>query len=71
MATVTVPQTASALEDLDGTYREWFAAHACSVAVVRPDWYLYGTARDGRELIRLLEKLAQSLQQRQPIYASA
>jgi hypothetical protein len=38
--------------------------------VVRPDWYLYGTARDGRELTALLERLAQSLQ-RQPVHASA
>ena len=39
---------ASALEDVGGTYRAWFAAHSCSVAVVRPDWYLYGTARNGQ-----------------------
>jgi 2-polyprenyl-6-methoxyphenol hydroxylase-like FAD-dependent oxidoreductase len=70
IAAVTVPQTAGALEDVGGTYRAWFAAHACSVAVVRPDWYLYGTARDGRELTALLEQLAGSLQ-RQPAHASA
>jgi hypothetical protein len=70
MAGVTVPQTDGALEDLDGTYRKWFADHSCSAAVVRPDWYVYGTARDGRELRGLLEKLAQSLQH-QPIRASA
>ncbi len=69
IAAVAVPQTAGALEDLDGTYRAWFAAHSCSVAVVRPDWYLYGTAGDGRELTALLDRLAQSLQ-RQPVHAS-
>ena len=65
MAVVSVEPTTGALEDLDGTYREWFATHSCSVAAVRPDWYLYGTARNGRELTALLEQLAQSLQ-RQP-----
>ena len=45
MAVVTMPQTAGALEDLGGTYRAWFTAHSCSLAVVRPDWYVYGTAR--------------------------
>jgi 2-polyprenyl-6-methoxyphenol hydroxylase-like FAD-dependent oxidoreductase len=70
IAAVTVPRTDGALEDLDGTYRSWFAAHSCSAAVVRPDWYLYGTAREGHELTALLEQLAHSLQ-RQPVHASA
>ena len=52
---------AGAFEDVDGRYGGWFAAHACSVAVVRPDWYLYGTARDGRELTELLDRIARSL----------
>ena len=70
MAVVTMPQTADALEDLGGTYRAWFTAHSCSLAVVRPDWYVYGTARNGRELAALLEQLAGSLQ-RQPVQAAA
>ena len=69
-AVVTMPQTAGALEDLGGTYRAWFTAHSCSLAVVRPDWYVYGTARNGRELAALLEQLAGSLQ-RQPVQAAA
>jgi 2-polyprenyl-6-methoxyphenol hydroxylase-like FAD-dependent oxidoreductase len=70
IAVVTVPQTAGALDDVDGTYHAWFAAHSCSIAVVRPDWYLYGMAGDGRELTALLERLAQSLKA-QPVHASA
>jgi 2-polyprenyl-6-methoxyphenol hydroxylase-like FAD-dependent oxidoreductase len=70
IAAVAAAPGAGALEDLDGTYRAWFAAHSCSVAVVRPDWYLYGTARNGRELTALLEKLTQSLQP-QPAHAAA
>jgi hypothetical protein len=65
-----VPQTAGALEDLGGPHLPQFATHSCAVAVVRPDWYVYGTARNGRELTALLEQLAQSLQ-RQPVHASA
>ncbi len=51
----------SGLDDVDGVYAAWFAAHGCTAAVVRPDWYVYGTARDGRELAALLERLEQSL----------
>ena len=40
--------------DLDGTYGAWFDAHGCAAAVVRPDWYLFGSAADGEELNRLL-----------------
>lgn len=29
------------LEDLDGTYRDWFAELETEVAVIRPDFYLY------------------------------
>jgi 2-polyprenyl-6-methoxyphenol hydroxylase-like FAD-dependent oxidoreductase len=61
MAAVAAPLSPGVLEDVDGIYSAWFAAHSCSVAVVRPDWYVYGTARDGQELTALLERLAQSL----------
>jgi hypothetical protein len=62
IATVAAPHTGSSLEDIDGTYAEWFRTHSSSAAVVRPDWYLYGTARDEGELSALLEGLAHSLQ---------
>lgn len=60
-ATVAAIQIAGALEDVDGTYARWFAAYSCSVAVIRPDWYVYGTARDGHELSGLLDRLDRSL----------
>ena len=41
-------------EDLDGTYGAFFASCGCAAAVVRPDWYLYGTATDGAGLRALL-----------------
>jgi 2-polyprenyl-6-methoxyphenol hydroxylase-like FAD-dependent oxidoreductase len=68
--TIAGPQTSGALEDVDGTYARWFAAHSCSVAVIRPDWYVYGTARGGHELADLLDRLARSLKH-QALRASA
>jgi hypothetical protein len=55
------PQGPSCFDDADGAYTEWFTAHGCSAAVVRPDWYVYGTAQDSRKLSALLERLAVSL----------
>ena len=63
-ATVGGTQIAGALEDVDGTYAKWFAAHACCAAIIRPDWYVYGTARDSHELSDLLDRLGQSLKHR-------
>ncbi len=46
---------ATALADLDGTYTTWFDAHGCEAAVVRPDWYLFGTAARGDRLPDLID----------------
>ena len=54
--------SAGSLEDIDGTYAAWFAAHPCQTAIVRPDWYLYGTASDGAQVSALLAQLGRSLQ---------
>jgi 2-polyprenyl-6-methoxyphenol hydroxylase-like FAD-dependent oxidoreductase len=32
--------------DVDGTYHEWFAEMGCTTALIRPDFYVYGTATD-------------------------
>jgi 2-polyprenyl-6-methoxyphenol hydroxylase-like FAD-dependent oxidoreductase len=59
---VTQPQSGTgALEDIDGTYGRWFADHGCAAAVVRPDWYLYGTAENGSQLTALLDQLQLAL----------
>ncbi len=49
------------VEDVDGAYGAWFTDNDCKAVVVRPDWYIYGTARDGDELSGLLEGLDNSL----------
>jgi 2-polyprenyl-6-methoxyphenol hydroxylase-like FAD-dependent oxidoreductase len=61
IAVVTVAEISGCLVDVEGTYRRWFSSHACLAAVVRPDWYVYGTAGNGSGLIALLEKLARAL----------
>lgn len=43
------------LLDSDGTYAAWFDAHGCEAAVVRPDWYLFGTADRGERLPELVD----------------
>ena len=46
-----------ALTDSDGTYVRWFAEHDAKAVVVRPDFYVYGTAHDGPSLCALLSEL--------------
>ena len=53
--------SASEFDDIDGIYSAWFASHGCTAAVVRPDWYVYGTAEGGEGLAALLERLHRSL----------
>ncbi len=55
------PEESSSLMDIDGVYEAWFASHSCLAAVVRPDWYLYGTAGGGETLAALLERLQAAL----------
>jgi 2-polyprenyl-6-methoxyphenol hydroxylase-like FAD-dependent oxidoreductase len=59
---VTLGQSAGDLHDVDDVYAAWFATSSCSAAVVRPDWYVYGTVRDQHELSETLERLSRSLQ---------
>ena len=40
--------------DIRGTYRDWFDQHRCGAVLVRPDWYIYGSAADPLALRRLL-----------------
>ncbi|MFI7706850.1 bifunctional 3-(3-hydroxy-phenyl)propionate/3-hydroxycinnamic acid hydroxylase [Nonomuraea sp. NPDC049480] len=47
--------------DVDGTYREWFAEHGCSAVAVRPDFYVFGTARDTAACRALAHELLDAL----------
>jgi 2-polyprenyl-6-methoxyphenol hydroxylase-like FAD-dependent oxidoreductase len=48
-------------DDLDHVYADWFAANGCAAVVVRPDWYVFATAKDGAGLDRRLSELAETL----------
>ncbi len=61
IAVVDSTEESAPLVDMDGVYPAWFASRACLAAVVRPDWYLYGTAADGEALAALLMRLQAAL----------
>jgi len=47
--------------DSQGTYADWFDRLRCGAAVVRPDWYVYGSAASSGALRRLLTSQLQAL----------
>jgi 2-polyprenyl-6-methoxyphenol hydroxylase-like FAD-dependent oxidoreductase len=49
------PDGTAVVADRDGTYAAWFEDHDCEAAVVRPDWYLFGTADRGERLPELVD----------------
>jgi hypothetical protein len=49
------------IEDVSGGYREWFAAAGVEVALQRPDFYLFGTARRADDTPALVRELRRSL----------
>jgi 2-polyprenyl-6-methoxyphenol hydroxylase-like FAD-dependent oxidoreductase len=65
-AIIATAPAAGEFHDLDGVTAHWFTAHACSAAMVRPDWHVYGTAASGEELSALLRKLNASLRSAMP-----
>jgi resorcinol 4-hydroxylase (NADPH) len=48
--------------DVDGTYRKWFADHGVAAALQRPDFTLFGTAREPAQIPDLLHALRELLQ---------
>ena len=51
----------SALRDEDGDLTAWFAAHDAAAVLLRPDFYVYGTARDPTDLARTIDSLCDEL----------
>ncbi len=50
-----------ALEEIDGVLAGWFDRHGVAAAVVRPDHYVFGTARNAAELGHLLREFTSHL----------
>jgi 2-polyprenyl-6-methoxyphenol hydroxylase-like FAD-dependent oxidoreductase len=51
----------SEISDTGGVYSRWFSETDCVAAVVRPDSYVYGLARDSQELAALTKGLLGAL----------
>jgi 2-polyprenyl-6-methoxyphenol hydroxylase-like FAD-dependent oxidoreductase len=49
------------LVDIDGGYARWFADHACAVALVRPDFVVYGTGESIEDAETLIVSLLANL----------
>lgn len=49
--------------EIDGEqiYRRWFEAHGCAVALVRPDFYVFGTATGAGDAASLVQRLRSAL----------
>jgi hypothetical protein len=47
--------------DRAGTYRAWFETHGCAAALVRPDFYVFGTAATREDVPALVRRLEASL----------
>jgi 3-(3-hydroxy-phenyl)propionate hydroxylase len=52
--------------ELDGVMAGWFDRHGCCAAIVRPDHYVFGVARDAATLEGMLRELRDRLFETQP-----
>lgn len=57
----TTAASALVVAERDGLFSAWMASLGASVAVVRPDRYVYGTASDPAALRRMVQQLGRSL----------
>lgn len=49
------------ISDKANIYKNWFEENECLFAIIRPDWHVYGTAKNTYELNSLILKLANDL----------
>ena len=52
--------------ELDGAMAGWFDRHGCSAAIIRPDHYVFGAARDVATLNGMLRELRNCLLESRP-----
>lgn len=53
----TEPDGVVAVADVDGVYSRWFHKHNCDAVLVRPDWYVFGSADSSDTLRQLVRPL--------------
>lgn len=56
------PDTSAGVRDLDGRLTAWLSAHHVHAVLVRPDFYVFGSAQTAEELPALLDDLRSQLQ---------
>jgi 3-(3-hydroxy-phenyl)propionate hydroxylase len=56
-----VTRSDASARELDGVVARWFDSHGCHAAIVRPDHYVYGVARDAASLAALVDVLKRRL----------
>ncbi|WP_233859314.1 bifunctional 3-(3-hydroxy-phenyl)propionate/3-hydroxycinnamic acid hydroxylase [Paraburkholderia sp. HD33-4] len=49
-------------QDVNGVLLGWMERHGCGLAVIRPDHYVFGAARDAQAGVTLVRELARALQ---------
>jgi 2-polyprenyl-6-methoxyphenol hydroxylase-like FAD-dependent oxidoreductase len=54
--------SSGAVRDLTGAYAAWFEAHDAVVVLARPDFYVFGVARQADQVPALVEALGDALQ---------
>jgi 2-polyprenyl-6-methoxyphenol hydroxylase-like FAD-dependent oxidoreductase len=60
------PAAPSGVHDMDGRLTEWLARHGAHAVLVRPDFYVFGSAPSSQELPGLLEDFQSQLQLTSP-----
>jgi 3-(3-hydroxy-phenyl)propionate hydroxylase len=57
------------LSDVDGDLTAWFAQRQAKAALIRPDFYVFGTAATEAQLQALVDRLVQAASPSQPVSA--
>ena len=59
--TFNVSSTKGVIKDESESYKKWFDENDCTFAIIRPDWYVYGTAQNITGLQELIAGLGKNI----------